>query len=239
MRVLGIMAALVAALFLAGCQVPQTARITELKHSTEDGGLRPVRILLMPADVQLFELSAAGLPEPRADWTDSAQKYFSEAIASERDERHLDTIDLDPAAFAPRGVDPDAVNQLSKLHGLVGAAVSAHRIPALALPSKQGKLDWSLGPSVKTLASLCGCDYALFTYIRDSYSSPGRTAVIVVGLLLGVGVPGGSQVGYASPVDLESGDIVWFNQLIRATGDLRNAAAARATVKTLLTGLPK
>jgi hypothetical protein len=47
-------------------------------------------------------------------------------------------------------------------------------------------------------------------------------------------VPGGSQVGFASVVDLKTGDIVWFNRLIRPQGDLRTPAAAAETVKALV-----
>ena len=62
---------------------------------------------------------------------------------------------------------------------------------------------------------------------------------MMVGLaLLGVGVGGGAQVGYASLVDLESGQVLWFNQLISVTGDLRDEKSAVASVDGLLTGFP-
>ena len=57
--------------------------------------------------------------------------------------------------------------------------------------------------------------------------------------LLGVGIQGGVQVGYASLVDLQSGDIVWFNKIARGTGDLRTRAPAQETMRLLLVGLPK
>jgi hypothetical protein len=41
-------------------------------------------------------------------------------------------------------------------------------------------------------------------------------------------------VGFASLVDLETGDIVWFNRLARAHGDLRTPDAAAETVKALV-----
>jgi hypothetical protein len=52
--------------------------------------------------------------------------------------------------------------------------------------------------------------------------------------LLGAAVPGGSQVGFASVVDLKTGDIVWFNRLVRGAGDLRTPEAAAETVKALV-----
>ena len=56
--------------------------------------------------------------------------------------------------------------------------------------------------------------------------------------LLGVGLAGGMQVGYASPVDLNSGKVLWFNQIQRGTGDLRERTAAEESVAALLSNFP-
>ncbi|MBI2293220.1 MAG: hypothetical protein HYU73_23420 [Betaproteobacteria bacterium] len=84
-----------------------------------------------------------------------------------------------------------------------------------------------------------GADYALFSWIRDSYASGERVATMVVLALFGIGVPGGSQVGYASLVDLNTGRILWFNRLLRASGDLREADKAVETLDTLLNNFPR
>ena len=47
-------------------------------------------------------------------------------------------------------------------------------------------------------------------------------------------MPGGTQVGFASVVDLKTGDIVWFNRLLRPQGDLRTPEAAAETVRALV-----
>jgi hypothetical protein len=46
------------------------------------------------------------------------------------------------------------------------------------------------------------------------------------------------QAGYASLVDLETGQVLWFNQSISATGDLRDEKSATASVEGLLAGFP-
>jgi hypothetical protein len=61
---------------------------------------------------------------------------------------------------------------------------------------------------------------------------------MVAAAILGVGLQGGSQVGFASLVDLRSGDVVWFNQIYRPTGDMRTAEPAAETVKILHAGFP-
>jgi hypothetical protein len=61
----------------------------------------------------------------------------------------------------------------------------------------------------------------------------------MIGLaLLGVGIGGGMQIGYASLVDLNSGRVVWFNQLVRPSGDLREPEKAAETLNALLGQFP-
>jgi hypothetical protein len=112
-------------------------------------------------------------------------------------------------------------------------------VPVHRLPTKDGKFDWSLGAGVGHFRERTGADYALFVFLRDSYASPGRVALIVGAALLGVGIPGGQQYGFASLVDLRTGDIIWFNRLIDPGGDLRTPEPARKAIKTLLTDLPQ
>jgi hypothetical protein len=83
-----------------------------------------------------------------------------------------------------------------------------------------------------------GARYALFSWLRDSYASAERKAAMIGLALLGIGISGGQQVGYASLVDLETGRVVWFNRLARQSGDLREAESAAETVDALLSEFP-
>jgi hypothetical protein len=74
--------------------------------------------------------------------------------------------------------------------------------------------------------------------VRDSYSSSSRFALQLGLAMLGVGIPGGVQYGFASLVDLRSGRIVWFNQMGNATGSLKEEKPAAEAVANLLQGLP-
>jgi hypothetical protein len=88
------------------------------------------------------------------------------------------------------------------------------------------------------LAQASGARYGLFTWVRDSYASAERKVMMVGLAILGVGIGGGAQVGYASLVDLETGQVLWFNQLISVMGDLRDEKSAVASVDNLLAGFP-
>jgi hypothetical protein len=220
------------ALGVSACAATVDRQIEALERPAGDA-----RIVVMPLDVELFELSAAGLQEPRADWTDAARGHLLAAFEAEQAERRLDLDVLDEASLPAEILD--GLHQIQSLHGAVGQTILLSRVPELALPTKQGKFDWSLGPQVAALRDATGARYALFTHIRDSYSSAGRVALIIVAGMFGVGVPGGQQVGFASLVDLETGDVVWFNRLMRGAGDLRTATAAQETAGVLLTDFPR
>lgn len=198
----------------------------------------PPRVVLMPLDLELSEISAGGIHEPKAEWTDAAQKHVFAAF--DKEARARDLVLIPYAADRGSAEDRQMSDDLVKLHRAVGGAVLLHQyFSGQELPSKQGKLDWSLGPEAASIARSQEADYALFLFVRDSYASSGRVAVIVLGALIGVGMPGGAQAGFASLVDLRTGDIVWFNFFRRGSGDLRTAEGAEETVKLLLTDVPK
>ncbi|TMP34125.1 hypothetical protein [Pseudoalteromonas rubra] len=219
--------ALFSALLLAqGCaQTKKYSGTTELKTQTNASS----KILLMPLDVELSELSALGFLETKADWTENAKEHMTGAISEYMTGKQTDTI-----VYQPTSTDPEATNyQLSKLHEAVGYSVLVHHLGHQQLPTKKQKFDWSLGTDAQTLAKESGADYALFVFVRDSYASAGRVAMQVL-----LGAHGGIQVGFASLVDLKTGDIVWFNRLVSTSGDLRTEKAAKKTIGNLLDSFP-
>jgi hypothetical protein len=227
-----LVAALVVAT-VAGCVTKANSQIDALKRPAGQP-----RIVLMPVDVELSELTAGGLHEPRADWTDSAKRNLAAAFQTEKTALGLDLVEFDDSALPQER--RDALNQVSKLHGAIGATIELHQyVDAAQLPTKRGRMDWTIGKSVQELRAVQDADYAMFVFVRDSYTSAGRAAVMVAAAVLGVGIQGGAQVGFVSLVDLETGDIVWFNRLLRGSGDLRTPEPARETARTLLAGLPK
>ncbi|MBE7368030.1 hypothetical protein [Ramlibacter pallidus] len=229
-------AALLAASFVATqAQAQSPSRNLAPGFST-----RPVasKLVIVPADMELFSLSGGGVMEPRADWTDAAQKHFRTALMARADVVGGDTSELKES-------DLDELGQLNALHGTVAEAVFAHHMLKMPpLPTKNDALDWTLGEAVKPLHERTNADYALFFWVRDSYASAERKAAMVgmmiLGAALGVAVvpAGGQQIGYASLVDLKTGRIVWFNNLARASGDLREPKAAQETVEALLKTFP-
>lgn len=231
---LGPLIILVAASFLLGaCQTAAVYTSDVLKRPDDSP-----KIVVMPIDVELSELNAGGVTTPRADWSKDAKGHMEVELSAFLANRDVQTILYVPES---ENIDPKSKEvQLSKLFGAVGGAVAFHHYnPPVHLPTKSGKFDWTLGPDVQVLAKNYDADYALFTYVRDSYATAGRAAVIVFAAILGAHVQGGVQFGYASLVDLRTGEIVWFNRLLRASGDLRSAKRAKESVDSLLAEFPK
>ena len=194
-------------------------------------GIEPgTRIVVMPVDVEIFEMTTAGM-EPRADWTEQAGIHLRAALMSRKSKLSTTSVEL------PGKVTP-IIDELQHLHRAVGDAMFVHHWGLLKLPTKDGKLDWSLGEEVRTIREATGADYALFTWMRDSHSSGGRVAMTIFAAAFGVAVQQPIQKGYASLVELSSGRIVWFNFLQRGGGDLREAETARETMEALLREYP-
>src|SRR5262245_5410456 len=191
-------------------------------------------VAIMPTDIELFSISAGGVFEPKADWTEAASKHFRDALMQKNRTLGLSAIELAQK-------DAEEADEINSLHGAIARAIAMHHFGNLKLPTKDGKLDWSMGDSVQPIKKATGADYALFSFVRDSYASDERKAAMVAIAILTLGraaLSMGAQTGYASLVDLNTGRIVWFNQLMRGTGDLRESEKAAETIEALLREFP-
>lgn len=197
----------------------------------------PVSVLIMPVDIELSELTAGGALIPKADWTQRAKTSVANAQRGILESRQAALVDLPAEAEA---FERDhLVTQTIKLHGAVGYSVLRHaNIRGSALPSKRDAFDWTLGKEVTALGAEYDADYALFVFLRDSFSSDSRKGLMVLGAVMGIGIPGGQQVGFASLVDLETGQLVWFRQMRKGFGDLRDPASAQEALETLYADIP-
>lgn len=220
---------------LAGCTQVSALR----RDDTPDKHAGTVRVLLMPTEITLAELTAGGLLAPRADWTEAAERNVREALKTELQGKQAELVPY----VAPR--DPDKLyrhTQFIKLHQAVSESILYHRNRenGFRLTTKKGKLDWTLGDSAKLLREDFNADYALFLTVQDSYASGGRAllSVVLSVLYLFPVPPGSGQYGFASLVDLHDGELEWFNRFARQTGDLRSPDAAREAMTVVLKELP-
>jgi len=226
----------------AGCV--STRQVADVEFQPPQGDYS---LVVMRPDVQVGTMTAGGLVEPRADWTEQARSHVLRALAAQQSGRGGRTRIVETRESVP-GVDPRTIADLERLHNAVGNSILIHKyVPGNGLATKRRGIDWTLGEDAVRFGRATGMDYALFLYAQDSQASSGRTALQVLGLagcIVGFCAPvsGGSQVAFASLVDLKTGDVVWFNvlqtgggQLPGITfGDLRTAEGATQMVERLL-----
>lgn len=216
-------------LVLTGCAV--TRNVQQIETLESPGGGQPI-ILLMPPDVRYYRITAGGVPEPQAEWTEAARRNFSAAVQTYSEDvgTELEVLDEDMTSTEI---------QYRKLHEAVGYSVMLHHFGAAKLPSKDGRFDWTLGPGVSEIAEEHAADYALFAFYRDEQATGGRMALaILAAAATGVAMNTGGEYGFASLIDLRTGDIVWFNIVGAGSGELRDADGARAAVETLFKDMP-
>jgi hypothetical protein len=229
------------ALVLLICLLLNACASTQVRTIKGDDG-KPVivggSVVLVEPDIELYEVLTGGAQEPRKAWTEAARRLYPQMARELLSERGI-VVKPDFALPVAGGAD-DRLRQLYLLNQAVSISILQYgrSTAASGLRNKRGKFDWTLGPGVTELREATGADYALFTYIRDSYTSGGRAAMRVIGfVLLGGDIGGGFQIGLASLVDLRTGQVVWHNLLVDQAGDLRDEPGARETADDLLKGL--
>lgn len=220
---------IVACLLAAACTTTNTK--TALSVTPPPPG---ARILLVKPDIELSLLTAAGMSEPRADWTEQAVTHVQASLqTSVASSSHTFQV-VDPAtAMGGRS------GQLLRLHEAVGSSILTFEYGVLPLPTHDQGFDWTLGEGTQSLAQQYGADYALFTFGRGTYASGARIATFVVMSALGVGIPLGNQQVFTSLVDLRTGQVVWFNVGIAGpSADMRNPEGAQSLVDSMMKGAP-
>lgn len=220
-------------LALGGCV--STRQVADVQFQPPQGDYS---LVVMRPDVSVGSMSAGGLVEPRADWTETARANLLQALKTQQAGRGGRTLVMETRGSVP-GVDPERVADLERLHNAVGTSIALHKYIGQELPTKRRGLDWTLGNDAVEFGRKTGMDYALFLYAQDSFASTGRVALQVLGLagcFVGFCAPvgGGSQTAFASLVDLKTGDVVWFNVLQSQLGDIRTPEGSAQMVDRLL-----
>lgn len=204
-----------------------------VRHEAYQRPIAPgARVLLMKPDIECSAVLASGLVEPNAAWTAQAERHVEAALRDLVQERQAQVVTYEAASLTP---DREARHrELLRLY----EAVAVSMVTRQAIPTASTRTTWTLGPGVRDIAADFDADYALFIVLRDQYETAGRIATRVTAAVFGIGTTPAVQQGFASLVDLETGDIVWFNRLFSQTGDLREADEARESVERLLEGCP-
>ena len=206
---------------------------TEPKYTIRVFDQDSPKILLMPVDIEICELTLAGMCEPSASWTKDSGENIIISF-----EEILNTRNAVLKKYNKNDQN-DQIIQIIKLHSQTGQEIINNEYGSFKLPTKQ-EFKWSLGQKVKLLKNKYKSDYAIFIFFRDQYSSTERVIYNIVTAVLFPGIIpiGGSQIAFASLVNLNNGEITWFNGYRRSFGDVRDLENARDTVNKLFEEFP-
>ena len=227
---------------LAGCV--QTRQFADLQFTPPQGDYD---LLVLRPDVSVGSVTTGGMVEPRADWTETARANIVAAIKAQQAARGGEVLVADRRSDVPN-VDAETVAEIERLNYAVAQSIVLHKYLGMTLPTKRRKgLEYTLGKDAIAFGQKSGFDYMLFLHAEDSFASTGRVALQVLGVagcFIGFCAPnigGGSQLAYASLVDLRTGEVVWFNVLQTGTqiaginmGDIRKPEGAAQLVERLL-----
>jgi hypothetical protein len=113
-------------------------------------------IVIVQPDIELYQLSAGGLLEPRKQWSDAARRLYPAAVHHLLDEKHVGSK---PDFPVPDDLDPTSrLGQIIRLNQAVALSIAQYSQSGSALATKKnpatGKplLDWTLGPGVARTA---------------------------------------------------------------------------------------
>lgn len=228
--------ALLVVSLLEGCASSRTYIAVQDAESAPS----PRKILLLPPEVRMQEVSAGGIAETVQEWSNRANENLVHALKElVREKQLFELVDM-PALSEEQ---QEIVDQHVAMYEVV--ANNAYQFGKLndgSWSQRAKDLNYTVGPGLQFLAEQTGADGALFLVGLDSVSTPGRRALfIVTTIMFGLPVipPGFSYVA-AGVIDLRSGKLLWqsYDYGI-GRHDLRQLHDVRTLTGSVLETYPK
>lgn len=227
-------------LLTAACAAPNAGTHTSLKQTPE----RPLprKVLLLPTDIRVHEISVGGVVEKVDAWSEEASAHVLADLRERTHDRSLFEL-ADPPGLGTE--DRALLEQHAALYEAVaGSAFLAQASPIQAWRARWLEFDYTLGPGLAGLAERTGLDAALVVIGTDHISSAGRKAAMVMGTVLAAlaGVVIAPQGGIAflsvGVVDLRTGDLLWFDTEQSGSVNLRDKQAVKAMLDRMFATYP-
>jgi hypothetical protein len=223
---------------LAACTAtPSKTAVNE--SLARDPGQLPRRILLLPAEIRVHEMSAGGVTEKVDAWSTTASEHAGKYVRTQADDRGLfELVESPPLAAEQKHL---LEQHIALYDQVAGSAYFARSSVFPAWRERAKTFDYTLGPGLKAFADQTGIDAAMIVSGSDYISTAGRKAAMVMGVLVGAAlgvavVPqGGISFVSVGVIDLRSGNLIWFGTDRSESADLRN----EPDVQRMLDGLFK
>ncbi len=174
----------------------------------EDSANLPAKLLVLPVSVSIKEISAGGVVQEDPIWSKEGESAMTLAVNGFFAKRGTTSILTMPELTDE---ETELVHEHILLYDVVASeAYIAANVPAYGWSHLAADFHYTLGNGLRFLKQKSGADAALIVIGDDSISTGGRKAMVAIAALAGVGMPLGSSKVLVGVVDLEDGDILWF-----------------------------
>lgn len=226
-------------LFLA---ISLSACVANTRHKVhytlvEEKKAAPKKIVLLPVDIRVKEMSAGGVVEEVEEWSKQGKQSVDSSIRElSRSTNKFELVDLPEMSEEEK----KTLEEYVALYDVVaGNALMVTNFGGEAWQHKKKHFDYTLGEGLEFLRDRTGADSALILIGEDVVSSSGRKAAFILAAAVGVSIPLGHSLMYAGIVDLKTGDVLWFDYTISVDGkDLRVAEDSKKLLEELLKNYP-
>lgn len=196
----------------------------------------PLKVLVLPVDFDVLEMSASGIVEPVPAETVQAEEALSGAtLRVLRHTKRFMIIDMPVMSDAEKEVLKEHM-ALYKLTAFNAAQMI--RLGGPAWKAKKENFDYSIGDGLKFLVERSGADAAVVVAGAQLNSSGGRVAMFILLAAAGVAIPLGGAQGSAGIVDLNTGNIQWLEERSGTKGDIKDKKGAEQTMMNMIGGYP-
>lgn len=196
----------------------------------------PARLVLLPAQVTVKEISAGGVADLVPEWTRQATDNIQAELAQLAGQRQDFRLVPSPDLSAP---EQERLEDYLASYMVVG--ITAHNMTTQGgaeWEHKRRHFDYTLGEGLAFIRERSGADAAVVVVAEDYVSSQGRKAAMFLGALVGVGIPGGQSILSVGVVDLANGDILWMHHAQSHSKDLKDREAVREMLTDILASYP-
>ena len=168
----------------------------------------PNKLLVLPVSVSINEISAGGVVQEDPTWSKQGESAMALAVNGFFTRRGTTSLQTLPELTDE---EKELVHEHVLLYDVVASqAYIAANVPAYGWSHLADDFHYSLGNGLRFLKQKSGADAALIVIGYDSISTGGRKTMIAIAALAGVGMPLGSSKVLVGVVDLEDGDLLWF-----------------------------
>ena len=224
------------------CALPLAVQAADTPHWVhykllQSNSKLPKKVVVLPVDIEVMEVSAGGVKEEVPQWSAKASKnVFKSLSAAIRKDPTMRELRVPKLSRKSSGV----VDEHMALYKLVVNTASN-----IGWEHKIRRFDYSIGPGLKSLRRATGADAAVMVYGRDYVSTAGRKAKAVAGNIPIINIFTGPppKLGHSyihiGVVDLRTGDLLWMNSEYRdGASNLQDYGDANDMIEEIIEWYP-